>query len=196
MKRMLKKVTAFLCAALIITGLYAPVAKAAASTVIVHVKDEAGWGSMNVYNWGDAGETAGVWPGTELISSGDNWYTYTFNTEVDLNLVFSAKGGTPQSNNADALSKDVGECWIILGGEGEENDMGVAGVKATLYTNAEEGWPSGDPSVAISEVSVSTETQTEVPKTGESNVMYPIIIVCIASFVAMVVFTKKKSMKE
>lgn len=177
MKKVWKKVFVFALALIAVTAGSGLKAQAAGSQVTIHVKDGAEWGSMNVYNWGDAGETAGVWPGTAMEEEGDGWYTYTFETDVNLNLVFSAKAGTPQSGNVEDLSKDGKEYWIVVGGEAEENDMGVSGTAAVLYTEPEEGWPV----LAASEDSGSSNTSAgseaaAVPKTGETVNYIPFLL--------------------
>ena len=115
MKRFMKKAAAVLMVAVVLAGVYAPEARAATSSVIVHAKDGEEWGKMSIYNFGDAGETAGVWPGTEMTAEADGWYTYTIETEVPLNLVFSA-AGSPQSSNIEGLAADAGEVWVVIGG--------------------------------------------------------------------------------
>ena len=187
MFKMLKKATSMLLVAMLLTlGINSSVAQAAGETVTIHVKDNAGWGSMNVYNWGDAGETAGVWPGTAMKAEGDNWYTHTFTTEVDLNLVFSAANGSPQSNNVDGVSKSIGECWIVVGGEGGENDMGVKGASAVLYEEPEEGWPVVQ--------TVAESVKDETPATGNTSPILSIAILGLGALVVTVAtYSKKKN---
>lgn len=189
---MLKKIATVLFASMIVTvGLNASVAKAAGDSVIIHVKDEANWGAMNVYNWGDAGETAGVWPGAAMEEEGDDWYTYTFTTEVDLNLVFSTANGSPQSNNIDGLSKSIGECWIVVGGEGEENDLGVKGASAVLYEEPEDGWP------VAATAKVQEAAQDDTPATGDASPVVPVTIAGLLAFVIIIItFIKKKNIKS
>lgn len=176
MKNLWKKVMVFLLAAVVITAGTGLKAFAAGNQVTIHVKDGAKWGSMNVYNWGDDGETAGVWPGTAMEEEGDGWYTYTFDTKVNLNLVFSAKPGTPQSGNINDLSKDGKEYWIVVGGEAADNDMGVSGVAAVLHTEPEEGWPVlATPAAESSKTDKAAET-SDVPKTGETFSVVPMIL--------------------
>ncbi|SHO43375.1 starch-binding protein [Anaerocolumna xylanovorans] len=183
MKNLWKKVMVVLLAAIVITSGSGLQAQAAGNKVTIHVKDGAEWGSMNVYNWGDAGETAGVWPGTAMEEEGDGWYTYTFDATVNLNLVFSAKSGTPQSGNVNDVSKDGKEYWIVVGGEAADNDMGVSGTEAVLYTEPEEGWPAlaaaeaaADKSTEKSTAAASDDAVKDVPKTGESFSVLPIVL--------------------
>jgi hypothetical protein len=190
MKRFMKKAAAVLMAAVVMAGVYTPVASAESNKVIIHAKDGGSWGSVNVYNWGDAGETAGVWPGTAMTAEEDGWYTYTIETEVNLNLVFSAAGGAPQSSNIDGVAMDAGEIWVVIGGEGEANDLGAATAQAVLYTEAEEGWPS----TAAEETVAAAETaDTEIPKTGENAPILAVVLLGLAALSAnMVVVMKKK----
>jgi LPXTG-motif cell wall-anchored protein len=208
MKRLLKMaVAAVVMAAVIVAGAHAPEVSAATTKVVVHVQDGQNWGSMNVYDWGDKGELAGAWPGSAMESEGDGWYVYTFETEVDLNLVFCAAAGTPQSSNIEGLSKDAGEVWVTIGGAGEANDMGAATNEAKLFTEPEEGWPSvaaATEEVAEDTTEETTETAAEepaaeasedLPKTGESTVLAIAFIGLAAVSGAMVaVFRKKEQM--
>lgn len=193
MKKMLKKVTAVLLAAIIIAaGTASTVVKAAGTEVVINVKNEAGWESMSVYNWGDGGETAGAWPGTEMEVIGDDWCTYTISTECDLNLVFS-QAGSPQSSNIEGLSMNAGEVWVVVGGEGEANDMGVASIQAVLYTEAEEGWPTSAVATAVVTEETTVATQDTTPKTNDTTPIVPIVIAGMGSLlIATVAFIKKK----
>lgn len=207
MKRFMRKAAAVLFAAVLLTGVYAPMASAETTKVIVHAQDGQAWGSMNVYNWGDNGETAGAWPGAEMTAEADGWYTYTFETECPLNLVFSAKGGSPQSSNIEGLAADAGEVWVVIGGEGEANDMGASTNTATLYTEPEEGWPvvaaaaeetaTEDTTEAAATEETTETTETTVPKTGEDTT-FAVTMFGLAAFsaVAVVVAKKKEAVSE
>lgn len=184
MKNLWKKVMTVLLAAIVITAGAGVSAQAAGNQVTIHVKDGANWGSMNVYNWGDAGETAGVWPGAAMESEGDGWYTYTFDATVNLNLVFSAKPGTPQSGNVNDVSKDGKEYWIMVGGEAADNDMGVSGTAAVLYTEPQEGWPAlAAEKAAVTEKAAACDAGKAVPKTGETFSVLPVVLMAGAAVV-------------
>jgi len=191
LKSFKKAATILLAATVLMAGLSGTVVKAAGDTVVIHVKNNAGWDSMNVYNWGDAGETAGVWPGTAMKEEGDGWYTHTLPAEADLNLVFSTANGTPQSNNVDGVSKAIGECWIVVGGEGEENDLGVKGAQAVLYEKPEEGWSvaaAGEAAEAVKD---------ETPATGDVSSIMPVAIAGLGALGVMVAtFRKKKDIQR
>lgn len=178
--------------ALLVSAVYAPIADAAAGSVIIHVQDGQSWGSMNVYNWGDAGETAGVWPGTAMTAEADDWYTYTLETEVPLNLVFSAAGGAPQSGNVNDIAADAGEIWIVIGGAGDANDLGAATNEAVLYLEPQEGWPAAAAEAADSEAAADTAA-AEVPKTGESTTPAVVFIALAALSGTAVIVLKKKA---
>lgn len=192
----MKKVMAVLAVALICAGFYAPVVSAETSTIVIHAKDGQEWGSLNVYNWGDNGETAGVWPGAAMTADADGWYTYTFETEVPLNLVFSAPGGAPQSSNIEGLAVDAKEVWVVIGGAGEANDMGKDTNEAVLYTTAEEGWPTVAVAEEVVEEVVAEEAVTEavdVPKTGESIALAATFLTIAGISAAGLVLLKKKA---
>lgn len=194
MKGFMKKAVSVLLAALLLIGVNASVASAEASPVIIHAKDGENWGVVNVYNWGDGGETAGVWPGTAMTAEEDGWYTFTIETEVDLNLVFNATGGSPQSANVDPIAPDAGEVWVVIGGEGEANPLSGGGTAAvTLYLEAEEGFPLA----AAEEPAAEAVAEAEVPKTGESIALILIFIGLAAlSAVAYVALKKKEQRSE
>lgn len=105
----------------------------AANTVTVHVKNNLGWASVNIYTWGDDGELAKAWPGTTMKDEGNGWLTYTFeNATKDLNLVFNvdANGdGKVEAQTADVkgVSSAKSEYWVTLDkGEGAANDLGAS----------------------------------------------------------------------
>jgi hypothetical protein len=198
MLKIFKKVATVLFVAMIVTvGLDAPIAKAAGVNVTIHVQDGAKWGSMNVYNWGDAGETAGVWPGAAMEAESDGWYTYTFTTEVDLNLVFSAADGSAQSNNIDGVSNSNDEYWIVIGGEGEENDLGVKGAQAVLYEEPEEGWPVVASKAETTETVKDTEVvKDNTPATGDTSLIIPVAIVGFGAIIVIMASFKKKNIQR
>ena len=197
MKKFLRKALAVMMVALLVSAVNAPAsASAAASSVIIHVQDGQTWGSMNVYNWGDAGETAGVWPGTAMTAEADGWYTYTLDTEVALNLVFSAAGGAPQSSNVNDVAADAGEIWVVVGGSGDANDMGAATNTATLYLEPQDGWPVAAAAVdtaATDTTATDTAAATDVPKTGESTSLAVTFIALAALSGAAALVLKKKA---
>ncbi len=197
----MKKALTVLMVGLLCVGLYAPLASAETNKVIVHAKDGLAWGSMNVYNWGDDGETAGVWPGTAMTAEADGWYTYTFETKVPLNLVFCAEGGAPQSSNIEGLAADAGEVWVVVGEGSGANDLGAATNEAVLYLEAEEGWPvaaaAETPEVtedteATTDTAATTDTTADVPKTGESIALAVTFVILAGLSATAVVVLKRK----
>jgi LPXTG-motif cell wall-anchored protein len=196
MKKFLKKAAAVFMAAMVLATVYTPVASAETQKVTVHVKDGASWGSMNAYIWSDAGELAGVWPGSAMTEEGDGWYTASFDTEVALNFVFCASSGAPQSSNIEGVAADAGEIWVVIGGESDANDLGAATVKAELFTEAEEGWPGA--AAATEEVAEeTTETTADMPKTGENTPVMAVVLLALAAVSAtMVVVMKKKEQRN
>lgn len=192
----MKKALTVLMVALLCVGFYSPAAKAETNKVIVHAKDGNEWGSLNVYNWGDNGETAGVWPGTAMTPEADGWYTYTFETEVPLNLVFSAEGGSPQSSNIEGVAVDAGEIWVVIGGESGANDLGASTNEAVLYLEAEEGWPAAaaaeDAAATDTAATTDSEAATDVPKTGESIALAVTFVVLAGLSATAVVVLKRK----
>lgn len=206
-------------AAIVLIGVYSPKAYAA-SKVVVHAKDGASWGTVNIFNWGDAGEILGAWPGTEMKAESDGWYTYTVDTDHDLNLVFSAKGGSPQTNDLDVISKDAGEVWVVIGGNAGENAKGISSTKVELFTKPEAGWPTvvatketvtkdDETKNTVTEKSTTNNTQDKTtveatatytdtePNTGEN--VGPIVISIIGLAVSaslLVVFKKNKQISK
>jgi len=215
MKKMLKRVTAALLVAMFfVAGVPAIQAKAAGNEVVINVKDEAGWGSMLIYNWGDNGETAGVWPGTEMTALGDDWYTFTITTECDLHIVLCSAGGADKTSDIDAIAKDAGEIWAVVKTAAAAKDTmgGSSGAEATIYTVAEEGWPTSaaavtevtttevvatDATVTTTDATVTTTEATldATPKTGDTAPILPIVVVGLGSLlVTAVVLTRKKEL--
>lgn len=186
LKKQIKKVSLVVTVFCIMAGFVlsniTPLVVKAASEVTIHVKDNSEWGSVNIYNWGDAGEIVGAWPGTpmEADNQAEGWYTYTFSTDYALKLVFcvdSNGDGTAeaQTGNVEDLSADGKEYWIIIGGTEElPNDYGVKGDGTTLYTEPQNGFPTldgiyeGDASTTETEEGTSEEA-TDSASTEESN---------------------------
>lgn len=206
MKKVFTKIAFMLAVAVVITGVNYSQAYAA-STLVVHAKDGADWGTVNICNWGDAGEIAGVWPGTEMTVEGDGWYTYTVETDYNLNLVFSAEGGSPQTSDVNDVLKDAGEVWVVIGSEGAENSKGIATLEAVLYTDPEDGWPTAvavDTSSETASTAAEEETEadvpaedTDIPKTGESTPAAAIAFIVLAGSAAvMSVILKKKTEQQ
>lgn len=194
MRRLCKKIAVLLAVTVILANVNTSEANAA-SSLVIHAKDGASWGTVNIYNWGDSGEIAGAWPGTEMTDEGDGWYTYTLETDNNLNLVFSAEGGSPQSIDVNDVNKDGGEIWIVIGGENSENPKGVSAVDAVLYTTPEEGWPSIAAEVDTAEdtsTDTSSTTVTDTPKTGEGAPVKPIAFAMLAAFAAGISLLLKK----
>lgn len=196
MGKVLKRAASIALAAVIITlSVLGLEIKAAGNDVVVHVQDGTGWGSINIYNWGDKGETAGPWPGAVMEKDKvDGWFVYTISTECDLNLVFS-KNGTPQSGDVKGISKDRKEIWIVIGGEGEANDMGAATNQAVLYTEPEDGWPIN--LQTVDDTTAAEGMKDETPKTGDNLATAPIVFIGIVAFITGMVFLlKKRLVKE
>jgi hypothetical protein len=203
MKKLFRKIALLLAVTVVFAG--ANISEAyAASTLVVHAKDGADWGTVNIFNWGDAGEITGAWPGTEMTAEGDGWYTYTVETDYNLNLVFSAEGGSPQTSDVNDVPSDAGEVWVVIGGEGGENAKGIAALEAVLYTTPEAGWPtiaaaegtSSEASATAADTEAAADVpaaDTDVPKTGEGAPAAAIVFIALAASTAvMSVILKKK----
>lgn len=194
MRKLCKKIVVLLVVAVVLARVNTSVAYAA-STLVVHVKDGADWGTVNIYNWGDAGEITGAWPGTEMTDEGDGWYTYTLETDYNLNLVFSAEGGSPQTGDVNDVNKDGGEVWVVIGGESTENAKGIAALDAVLYTTPEDGWPSIAAEVNTTDTTTetsSTTALTDTPKTGEGAPTTAIAFAALAALATVISMLLKK----
>lgn len=170
----MKKIVSILsAAALLMAAVFSVNVKEvkAEENTVIHVKNEIGWKSVNIYNWGDDGEVAGAWPGTAMTDEGNGWYTISFEVKGKMNLVFCVDedgDGTAESQTGDLKDVDAssGEVWIALqGGETEENALGaaVAGTPVLLdgkpddYAGAEEKEEVEEKA----EEDAESETQTE-----------------------------------
>lgn len=184
MKKFWKKIAVLLAVTVVLASVDTSEAYAA-SELVIHAKDGANWGTVNIYNWGDAGEIAGAWPGTEMTEEGDGWYTYTLETDYNLNLVFSAEGGAPQTIDVNDVNKDGGEVWVVIGGDSTENPKGISAVEAVLYTTPEDGWPTiaaEENATADTSADTSSTTVTDTPKTGEGAPVKAITYALLAAF--------------
>ncbi|BBF43207.1 hypothetical protein lbkm_1894 [Lachnospiraceae bacterium KM106-2] len=106
------------------------VSAASKRSVTVHVKNSIGWKKICIYNYDGDGEIAGSWPGTAMKKDKNNkgWYTYTFKTSSELNIVFNSgtKKG-PQTNDIKHVKNNKKDVWVqISRGSKDKNDMGVA----------------------------------------------------------------------
>jgi hypothetical protein len=85
------------------------------STFTVHFKRPANWSgsATRIHHWG--AQPTGVlanttWPGVDMTSTGNGWYTYTFNDITSTNLLFHNNAGTQTTD----LSRDR-EGWYMDG---------------------------------------------------------------------------------
>lgn len=70
----------------------AKVAFAATSKLTIHCKKPADWSKVNIYYYNNS-TTVPSWPGTAMISEGNNWYSYTINGLSSANVIFNNGSG-------------------------------------------------------------------------------------------------------
>ncbi len=214
MKKIISVLEAVLLMAALVLSINVKEVKAAGN-VVIHVQNNIGWDSVNIYTWGDDGELADAWPGTAMDKEDNGWYTKTFEASSKMNLVFCVdadKDGTAEAQTGDLKDVDpaAGEIFITLDGGGDaENDLGAA-VSGTVtllegkpdtYTTADE--PKVDESTKESSEEVSTTAEettkatvtdaNETPKTGDSGITISLIIMMS---LAAVFAVSRKSIKE
>lgn len=112
-KKLWMRLTAlFLMLAMVFTGIHLPEgtmnvdAASSENSIIVHYK---GTDSVpNIYYWNVNGTSNNPvsWPGTAMSSEGDNWYGYTFNDTISVDLIFNLSG-----NQTKDLNRTAGEWW-------------------------------------------------------------------------------------
>lgn len=74
-------------------------------SITVHFKST--WGGAKIYYWGmNPAGSVPSWPGKDMVSEGNNWYTYTLKNTSSTNLIFNYNG-----NQTADLSRSTGEWW-------------------------------------------------------------------------------------
>ena len=195
----MKKVVKVLLLSALITVLFAGTAFASGlgtlttgeeKEIIVHVKNQFDWPNLNIYNWGDAGECFGAWPGTAITDEPDEngWITYTFKATANLNLLFNSdynedglfdKINDKQTGDIKDIPVDIGECWIIISGEeaGTEDELNPYEVDAAatgyLYSVPKDTWPKSEGFVAPTE-ELYTQVDVEFEPTAAPATETPV----------------------
>ena len=58
---------------------------AATSNIVVHFKST--WGATKIYTWAPNTTVGDVtWPGSDMTAEGDDWYTYTIERGISLEI--------------------------------------------------------------------------------------------------------------
>lgn len=85
------------------------------TAVKVHFKDPSGWGTPNIYYYDASGVNKGPsWPGTQMTSEGNGWYSYTIANWTSAKVLFNS--GSNQIPAANQPGFDVtGEEWYSNG---------------------------------------------------------------------------------
>ena len=82
---------------------------AANDSITIHYKSE--WDNPNIYYWNSLPENAEVeWPGKEMTSEGDGWYSFTVKGVNKINFLFNKDGEQTKE-----LTKTSGEWWYKNG---------------------------------------------------------------------------------
>lgn len=102
------------------------------SPITVSFKKPADWGTagVSIYAWtGINTAIAGSWPGTAMTYTGDNWYSYTFDSSVtSVNVIFS-KGGSPQTVDINGVVSST--CYESDGLSGSKITVKIANCLVT-----------------------------------------------------------------
>ncbi|MCR5653052.1 MAG: starch-binding protein [Ruminococcus sp.] len=123
---------------------------AAGSQIIIHYKSET---APYIYYWNSLPENIEVaYPGeamTKDASQGENWYTYTFNDVIKINILFTDKNGNQLSSE---LSRNTGEWWYknriwrSKNPEKEDSPEDIDFREETIYFVIPTRFYDGDPS--------------------------------------------------
>lgn len=108
--------------------------------VKVHFKSS--WGGAKVYYWNATPSLPSIsWPGTDMVSEGNNWYKYEFANTTSVNLIFNYNG-----NQTKDLNRTKGEWWYM-------NDI----------------WYDHNPEIIEPTTAETTNNETTTSQTTSSN---------------------------
>lgn len=181
--------------------------QAAAKGVTVYFQNTLGWKQVYCYTWYGSGSTGSAWPGTEMTSVGNNWYSFTYTGSKPLNAIFSNNEKPTASQTANHTPGDLPltqpAYWFTVVGGTSQNSGGMGGgANLKVNTAAQAGWPGAaavsSSSAASSGTSAASSTaassQVASPSTGDNSAVPAIALIAVVSLAgAATLLAKKKS---
>lgn len=110
MMKFRKAVSIILALALFLSNFVLPTVNVAAETgnITIHYYNENNWDEPYIYYYTDTKSPA-AWPGAEMKSEGDGWYTYTITKYSSARVHFNNLKETVEKSN----KKDIKKCFVF-----------------------------------------------------------------------------------
>lgn len=208
-----KKLVSVVAAAVVALVFSAYLPAKAASGVTVYFQNSANWSAVYCYTWYGSGAVGTAWPGQQMTSVGNGWYSFTYTGDKPLNVVFNDNGKPTPNQTADQNPKDLpltqSAYWFTLAGTSAQNAGGIGGgTNLTVHNTPESGWPgaaasSSSPSSskaastssAASSSKSASSSAASSPDTGDHSPVTAAagVAVLAVAAVAGVWFTRKKT---
>lgn len=217
-----KKLISAVAAAVVALVFSASLPAKAAGGVTVYFQNSANWSAVYCYTWYGSGAVGTAWPGQQMTSVGNGWYSFTYTGDKPLNVVFNDNGKPTPNQTADQNPKDLpltqSAYWFTLAGSSAQNAGGIGGgTNLAVHNTPESGWPgaaaSSSPSsskaasqssAASSAASASASKSTSKsasssaassPATGDQSPVTAAAGIAVLAVAAMagVWFTRKKT---
>lgn len=180
--------------------------QAAAKGVTVYFQNSLGWKQVYCYTWYGSGATSAAWPGTEMTSVGNNWYSFTYTGSKPLNAIFSNNAKPKAAQTANHTPADLpltqSAYWFTVA-DGSSQNAGGEGGGANLKVNtaAQAGWPgtatvssSSTASTVTSSTTSAASSKVASPSTGDTSAVPAIALIAVVSLAgAAALLAKKKS---
>lgn len=128
---------------------------AASPDLKIHCKKPADWSKVNIYYYSD-NATVPNWPGTEMTSEGNDWYTYTITGLSSANVIFNNGSGKQVPASGQAGFKVTAESWYKDGKMYTENpDQVTQAVPTSITINSSSSISVGQSASLTSSVTYS-----------------------------------------
>lgn len=105
------------------------------SSDFIKVYLKSDWATNKIYYWNTVPTISKVeWPGVDMISEGDGWYSYTFNNATSTNLIFNNGSGVQTAD----LTRTSGT-WYYYDNSWTDKDPRVDLLAPTITSSPEAG---------------------------------------------------------
>lgn len=105
------------------------------SSNFIKVFFKSNWSSNKIYYWATVPTiTTKSWPGVDMISEGDGWYSYTFNGTTSTNLIFNNGAGSQTGD----LTRTSGT-WYYYNNSWTDKDPRIDLIAPTITASPQAG---------------------------------------------------------
>ncbi len=115
----------------------------AATDAKIYFLNTEGWSEVFAYVWGDA-ELLGAWPGTQIQSSGGDWYSVTVPKESGFHIIFNNAQG---AQSGDAYIDNTTGVYVTMPPDAKynskaeaEKSMGYVSANTRVYFYNNKNW--------------------------------------------------------